>query len=120
MSTGAKTNSSESITVEIPLSRDQFFWVTALLFFGLGDLTTTSVGIQLSQVMEVGPVQAPLLEQFGMISVPGLKVAVFAFFYAIWRLISEPHNIAVPVALTVVGIAVTAWNSIILLIATVG
>lgn len=114
-----RTKASESITVEIPLSRDRFFWVTAVLFFGLGDLTTTSVGIQLSQVMEVGPVQAPLLEQFGMISVPGLKMAVFAFFYALWRLIPDPHDVTVPVALTVVGIAVTAWNSIILLIATV-
>jgi len=97
------------------MNREQLLWVTAILFFGIGDLVTTSIGIQASHVAETGPLQEPLLRQFGMISVPGLKLAVFAGFFACWRCIPNPHNLGVPLALTTVGTFVTGWNLLVIL-----
>jgi len=97
------------------VDREQCLWVTAILFFGIGDLVTTSVGIRASHVAETGTLQEPLLQQFGLVSVPGLKLAVFAGFFACWRLIPSPHNIGVPLALTTVGALVTVWNVVVIL-----
>lgn len=103
--------------VEVSMSRERLFWVMAICFFGAADLATTTIGISLGQVAEAGPVQSPLLEQFGILSVPGLKAAVFAVFYGLWRLIPDPHSFGVPLALTVTGVAVTLWNSTVLFVA---
>ncbi|MEF8822417.1 MAG: hypothetical protein V5A52_09075 [Halovenus sp.] len=96
------------------MDREQLLWVTAILFFGIGDLVTTSIGIQASHVSETGTLQEPLLRQFGLVSVPGLKLAVFAGFFACWRLIPRPHNLGVPLALTTVGALVTVWNAVVI------
>jgi hypothetical protein len=104
-----------TIAVGSDMDREQLLWVVAVLLFGIGDLVTTSVGIRVSHVTETGTLQEPLLRQFGMISVPGLKLAVFAGFFACWRLIPSPHNLGVPLALTTVGAVVTVWNLLVIL-----
>lgn len=96
------------------VNREQWLWVTAILFFGIGDLVTTSIGIQASHVAETGTLQEPLLQQFGLVSVPGLKLAVFAGFFGCWRFIPSPHNLGVPLALTTVGALVTVWNAVVI------
>jgi uncharacterized BrkB/YihY/UPF0761 family membrane protein len=96
------------------VNREQLLWVTAILFFGVGDLVTTSIGIHTNHVAEAGTIQEPLLQQFGLVSVPGLKLAVFAGFFACWRVIPNPQNLGVPLALTTVGALVTIWNAVVI------
>ncbi|MFW6435745.1 MAG: hypothetical protein ACOCY1_05120 [Halovenus sp.] len=113
MATSADTG---DLLPETPtVNREQLLWVTAVLCFGIGDLVTTSIGIQASHVTETGTLQKPLLQQFGPVSVPGLKLVVFAGFFACWRLLPRPHSLCVPLALTTVGALVTVWNVIVIL-----
>lgn len=92
-----------------------WWWSCAFLFYGLGDLYTTTLGLRLGVVSEGGPVVARSVALSGLWVLVPLKLLVFAVAYLLWRVVPRPHHVAVPLALFVLGVVVTAWNTITLL-----
>jgi hypothetical protein len=92
-------------------------WAVAVAFFGVGDLVTTLVGYSITGVTELSPVVKVLLEQHALLVLTGLKAAAFVGFFAIWKYVSWPYSIGVPLGLALLGVAVTAWNTGIILTA---
>ena len=85
-------------------------WAVAVLAYGVGDTLTTYVGLRSGRGAEAGPLAAPLVEGFGILGLVGLKLLTLALFYTTWRLARPPARVAVPLAVAVVGVGVTAWN----------
>jgi hypothetical protein len=85
-------------------------WAAAVLFYGLGDTVTTFWGLSVGTVSEGGVVAGPLIEVHGQYALLAVKAAVFAGFYAAWRLRRGPGRTAVPAALATVGATVSIWN----------
>lgn len=85
-------------------------WVVAILAYGVGDTLTTYVGLRSGRGAEAGPLAAPLVETYGILGLVGLKVVTLGLFYLTWRFARPPARVAVPLAVAVVGIGVTAWN----------
>ncbi|MFB6200608.1 MAG: DUF5658 family protein [Halorhabdus sp.] len=98
--------------------RHAYLWLLAVAFFGAGDLLTTAVGIQTAGVAETNPFLAPMLSDSGVLALAVLKFVVLVGCYAVWRVVPWPHDVAIPLALGTVGVAVTAWNLGILAIGT--
>ncbi|GGM33984.1 hypothetical protein GCM10009006_14330 [Haloarcula argentinensis] len=92
-------------------------WAVAVAFFGVGDLVTTLVGYSITGVTELSPVVKLLLERHALLVLTGLKAVVFVGFFAIWKYVSWPYSIGVPLGLALLGVAVTAWNTGIILTA---
>lgn len=90
-------------------------WVVAILFFGVGDILTTRLGYAVPVVVEAGPVAAPLVTQYGIGMLVVLKAATLGVGYLCCRYVPRPHAVGSPLALAVVGVAVTGWNTIVLL-----
>jgi len=93
-------------------------WVAAVLFFGLGDVVTTFVGLGLAGVAEANPVAVALFRQSPVGATVLLKGTVFGACYLLWRRVPRPHCVGVPLGLTAVGVVVTTWNLHVLLRAT--
>lgn len=89
-------------------------WAIAIVFYGIGDLVTTLVGLPLEPTAEVGPLAASLYEQYGPGSMVVLKAGVFVGAYLLWRLVPSPQRIGVPLGLSALGVLVTIWNSSII------
>lgn len=111
----ATTSSSGSIDVLIEWT--PWLWVTAIVFFGLGDLITTIVGLSMNWAVEAGPLAATLIDQFGLLVILVLKTGAFVFFYGVWRLTPSPYAVGVPLGLTVLGAEVTFWNTLVVVYA---
>jgi hypothetical protein len=92
-------------------------WIVAVAFFGVGDLVTTFVGYSIAGVTELSPVVKLLLKQHALLALTGLKAAVFVGFFAIWKHVSWPYSVGVPLGLALLGVAVTVWNTGIILVA---
>jgi hypothetical protein len=85
-------------------------WVLAVLAYGVGDTLTTYVGLRSGRAAEAGPLAAPLVEGYGIFGLVVLKLVTLGLFYAAWRVARPPARFAVPLAVAVVGVGVTAWN----------
>lgn len=97
------------------IDNQSVLWVCAFLFYGLGDAVTTLLGLHGEGTGEAGPVALYALEFGGIPGFLGVKFAfIFACFLA-WYLVGTPGRVAIPLALAVVGVAVTAWNLFVLL-----
>lgn len=90
-------------------------WVLAVVSYGFGDLVTTLVGLAAGRGSEAGPLAAGLFGRFGLLGIVLLKLASLAVFYLLWRVGPKPGRVAVPLALSAVGVTVTAWNVSVLL-----
>lgn len=105
-----------SIASSVEPSQDRSIWVTAILFYGVGDVVTTSIGIGMEGLTEMGLLLAFLIEQYDLdvvatfVAAVGVKVAFFGGCYAVWVLLPRPQCVSVPLGLALVGISVTAWN----------
>jgi hypothetical protein len=95
-------------------------WALALVFYGVGDLLTTLVGLHGGRATEVGLVAAPLVESYGVAAVVPLKLGSLLLFYLLWRALPEPHSVGVPLGLAALGALLTAWNALVLLGLTPG
>lgn len=113
---GMPRNAVRQLAAPRRLGRSQI-WLLAVLFFGVGDVVTTGLGIGMLGVTEAGPVTAPLVRQYGLGVLPVLKVAVFGAGYLLWKTVPRPHCVGVPLGLTVVGISATGWNLHVLVVA---
>lgn len=94
-------------------------WGLAIVVYGVGDLVSTLVGLQLGAA-ESNPIPAALIELApGFLAVTVVltlyKAASIALFAAFaWRLPS-PYGPTVPIALSIVGIGVVGWNASVIL-----
>ncbi|MFB6301455.1 MAG: hypothetical protein ABEH78_01130 [Haloferacaceae archaeon] len=92
-------------------------WAVAIVFFGIGDTVTTTVGLQAGHIAEVGPVVAPIIQQYGYAAIGLLKLGTLVACYLVYRIIPAPHNLGVPLGLAVLGVLVSGWNAVVLTIA---
>jgi hypothetical protein len=99
--------------VEALSARERAVWVAAIVLYGVGDTATTYWGLSAGGVSEAGPVVAPLMVAYGPAALLGVKAAVFAGFYLVWRAVRTPGRVAIPLALATVGTVVTAWNLVV-------
>ena len=99
-------------------ARQQTLWIVALLLYGFGDLVTTIVGLSQQGIVEVGPVAQPVLNAYGTPGLVVLKSGMLAGSYAAWQVVPQPHRLDIPLGLTIVGIAVTAWNTALIWVVT--
>lgn len=90
--------------------RDVLLWSAALVLYGVGDTVTTLWGLSTPGVAEGGPVAGPLIEAYGGFALVGIKIVLFAGFFAVWHRLRTPGRVAVPLALICVGTIVTGWN----------
>lgn len=89
-------------------------WGLAFLFFCVGDLVTTHVGLSVQGVVEVGPVVGPLLRDHGVAAMVVLKGVTVGAAYGAARVLPDPQSIGVPLGLALVGVLVTGWNLVVL------
>lgn len=106
-----------STTVAFLAGSDRVLWTVAIVFYGIGDLVTTLAGTLFGHVLEVGPLPALLLDHYSAAVFPVLKLSVFACCYGFWVVTPRPYNLALPLALSVVGVLVTSWNIAVLVVA---
>lgn len=99
------------------VERTRALWLGAILFFGFGDLITTTVGLVTGWAAEAGLLAAMTIAEFGLASMLPLKLAAFAVCYLLWRLASDPHRVGVPLGLVALGVLVTAQNLYVLVVA---
>lgn len=92
-------------------------WVVGILFFGIGDILTTGVGLSLEGIREVGPITGSLVGQYGRGVMVPMKLLTFGGCYLLWRFLPEPHRLGVPLGLALLGVWVTTWN--LMVVATV-
>jgi hypothetical protein len=92
-------------------------WLLALVFFGAGDVLTTSVGLAVPGVVEAAPIARALILEYGVAAMVGLKLLAFAACVALWRAVPRPYCRGVPVGLAALGVSVTLWNTAVVLIA---
>lgn len=85
-------------------------WLIACFFFGVGDVVTTGVGVGIVGVAESNPFITTLLQQYGFSALGALKLGTLGGCYFVWRHLSRPHCVGIPLGLAVVGVSVTAWN----------
>jgi hypothetical protein len=100
--------------------KQSFLWALAVLFFGVGDVATTSVGLGIGGLFELGPVTSLLVEGYGLGGMVVSKLLVFAGSLCCWWLTRGPHRLGIPLGLTLVGVSVTGWNLYLLALVTSG
>lgn len=99
---------------------ESLLWTFVIVFFGAGDLFTTSLGLLSGGVTETGPVVALVVERFGVFAMVPLKLVTIGLAYVAWRVVSGTRGLAVLLGFAVVGIVVTAWNLRVLVSVFVG
>ena len=92
-------------------------WLMACIFFGVGDVVTTSIGVGIGGVTESNPFVAPLLQQYGVSALSALKLGMMGGCYLVWRQLSRPHCVGIPLGLAIVGVSITMWNLHIVILA---
>lgn len=103
--------------IERLAARTTALWAISAVFFVVGDLVTTSVGFMMGNVVEVGPLVAPVIRSHGIGVMIPLKVAAVGLCYLLWRATPSPHDLGVPLGLATLGVLVTGWNAVVLLLA---
>jgi hypothetical protein len=96
---------------------DRELWVLAVLFFGVGDLLTTGIGLSVNGVSEIAPVVKVTITHYGLLALVLLKVLGITWAYALWTVVPRPYRVGIPLGLTIIGIPVTAWNVHVVLVA---
>lgn len=107
----------------LPLDRRRVvssrLWLGSILFFGVGDLLTTAIGLATVGVFELNSVAASLDQQFGFVAMVALKFGILAGCYLLWQVMPRPHRDGIPLGLASLGVLVTAWNLHVLMVALV-
>jgi len=106
-------------TLDLPRPSDRDLWIASLLFFGIGDLLTTGIGLELLGVAEGNHLIAALVERHGFAALALVKLLVLGGCYALWRWLPRAHRSGVPLGLATLGVLVTGWNTVVLTVALV-
>lgn len=96
----------------------KFWWLTVVFFF-VGDILTTGIGLHVGGVAEVGPLVGPILDRHGLLAMFPLKLAAVGTCYLLWRVAPEPYAVGVPLGLGTFGVLVTSWNTGVLIVSLV-
>jgi hypothetical protein len=91
-------------------------WVLGVLFFGVGDLATTAVGLGTESATERNVVPALLVDRYGIVALLGLKLLAFGVCYVLWRVAGQPYRLGVPLGLSLLGVVATGWNLAVLFV----
>lgn len=91
-----------------------WLWWLAITFFGVADVITTSAATLYAPIGEGSPLVGHLLGGHGVVGLVTLKLVAFVVAYLTWRVVGEPNNVGVPLALAVIGIGLTTWNLFVL------
>lgn len=110
-SEGSPVDILESVALEL--------WIVAIVFFGIGDMLTTNVGLMTGWAAEVSPIGGIIIEKFGLRALVPLKAAVFFVCFVLWRITPRPQSVGVPLGLATLGVLVTTWNTAVLVVANV-
>lgn len=96
-----------------------YWWAVAVVFFGVGDLITTGMGLYVypETVIEVGPLATVALETYGPAAMVPLKLLTLGLGYILWRVVPAPHDVGVPLGLAALGVFVTLRNAYLLSVA---
>lgn len=95
-------------------------WLVAVLGFGIGDTTTTAVGLQVAGVVELNPLPLGFLGGSALGTMVTLKLVVLCGCYVLWQRLPRPPAVGVPLGLAILGVVVTVWNFSTVLLATTG
>lgn len=90
------------------------------MWYGIGDTLTTLGGLWYTNAAEIGPVAGPLMSAHGTWGLVLVKVLFIAIAAGVWYRLSRPTRVAIPLALTIVGTAVTVWNVFVILLSSGG
>jgi len=99
-------------------SAERALWMLALLFYGVGDLVSTLVGLGLG-ASEGNPLPAILVGAVPgvlgpAVAVTAWKAAVMTGFVILARQLRPAHRLAVSGTLAALGVVVVAWNTTVL------
>lgn len=106
---GSSVDLLDSVALEL--------WILAVVFFGIGDLLTTNIGLVNGWAAEVSPLGAFFVSEFGLSALVPLKFGVFVLCLGLWKLVPRPQAVGVPLGLATLGVLVTTWNTAVLLVA---
>lgn len=95
-------------------------WPVAVLGFGVGDVSTTAVGLQVLGVVEMNPLVAGLPGGAALGAMVAVKLLVLGGCYLLWRRLPRAPATGIPLGLAALGLAVTVWNFHVVLRATTG
>jgi len=112
MGTATGSNTVEALDAVEPPGG---LWLLAIVFFGVGDLVTTILGLTVGSSTEANPIVAMFVERYGVAVLPLLKVVFLGCCYVGWKRLPIPYPIVIPAVLAVLGIVVTLWNASVLL-----
>lgn len=91
-----------------------WLWWLSVAFYGIGDLLTTTTTELWDPLVEGSPIVGLAVHSHGLVGLFVLKFAIFAAAYALWLSLAPPHNVGVPLALSVLGIGLTTWNMVVI------
>lgn len=94
-------------------SVEPFLWAVVIVFWGVGDTMTTYVAVTRYDGVERNPLPRRAFDAFGVWSMFPLKILGLSVIYVSW-LALEGHTTLRLAALgivSVLGVAVTVWNS---------
>ena len=89
-------------------------WLFVAVFFVVGDVVTTVVGLRLPGVVERNPAVVALLGEHGFAAMVALKALVVSVAYLVYRVAPHPHAVGIPLGFAAIGVAVTGWNLVVL------
>lgn len=101
-----------------PAHLELWLWLFALVFFVIGDASTTGLGLTIEGVGELSPTVGPYLQKYGFGGLLVLKSTLFVGGFLVWKAVPRPHSVGVPLGLALVGVVVTGWNISVLVVAT--
>jgi len=93
------------------MTKELLLWIGALVFFGIGDMVTTAIGLSTLRVVEANPVYADVSYSHMLF----MKFFTFSVFYLAYRYVPKDIRLGMPLGLSVLGIVVTVWNSYVIL-----
>lgn len=88
-----------------------------MLFFVVGDLATTTIGLSTDLATEAGPIVAFVVDRYGLTAMIPLKAAAVAICVVLWKVTPDRYARGVPLGMAAIGLLVTAWNASILIVA---
>ncbi|MCL9816836.1 hypothetical protein [Natronocalculus amylovorans] len=101
---------SPTVSIASLIPHERALWLCAIVFYGIGDTVTTMWGLSTGGVAEIGPIVGPLVDGYGTLGLFTAKIGSFVVFFGVWKLLWLPLRLAIPLALSVVGVGVTVWN----------
>lgn len=92
-------------------------WSSAVLTFGVGDLTTTYVGLQTPGVKEYNQSAHIFMSYGGFEMLILAKLVTMLIILGLSYLGNKHMKLVAPLTLTIMGVCITAWNTRVILVA---